>query len=466
MNKEADIVPSSFRDPSGFLFRKNGSLYRQVNQFYKEDYKQLMESGLYDSLVEENLLIPHEEVSIEPPKPDKAYKIIKPREVSFISYPYEWSFSQLKEAALTTLKIQQIALEFDMSLKDASAYNIQFDSYKPIHIDTLSFEEYIEGEPWVAYRKFCQHFLAPLAIMSYTDVQLNQLLRLYIDGIPLALASSLLPFRSRLKFTLLSHIHFHARTQERFVSQSQDEGSTTETEKEMSRTSFLGLVDSLKSAIESLSWKSKETLWSNYYGGSSNYSSEALENKKEIVEEFLTEVSPEEVWDLGANIGVFSRIASDKGIRTVSFDFDSACVEANYRKSVENEEEHILPLLLDLTNPSPGIGWHNQERQSLLDRGPAEASLALALVHHLAISNNTPFKKIAKFFAGVSKSLIIEFIPKDDPQVQRLLASREDIFADYTKSNFENSFKGHFSILDSKNIRDSDRMIYLLKRRQ
>lgn len=466
MNEGTEQVSSSFRDPSGFLFRSDGSLYRQVNRFYEDDYKKLMDSGLYDRLVKEELLISHEEVNLDPPEPARAYKIIKPREISFISYPYEWSFSQLKEAALTTLKIQQIALEFGMSLKDASAYNIQFDSYAPVHIDTLSFEEYTEGKPWVAYKQFCQHFLAPLAVMSYTDVTLNQLLRIYIDGIPLDLASSLLPLRSRFKFTLLSHIHFHARTQKRFLRQNTDVDSIATTDKKMGRTSFLGLIDSLKSAIEGLSWKSEESLWSNYYGGSSNYSSVALESKKEILKKFLVETNPDEIWDLGANVGVFSRISSDEGIKTVSFDFDPACVEANYRKSVEKEEENLLPLMLDLTNPSPGIGWQNRERMSLLDRGPADTALALALIHHLAISNNTPFRKIANFFRELSNSLIVEFIPKEDPQVQKLLLNREDIFTDYTRENFESSFEEYFSIERVERIEDSKRTIYLMEKGQ
>ncbi|MFP4642249.1 MAG: SAM-dependent methyltransferase [Chloroflexota bacterium] len=466
MNKETEIVPSSFRDPSGFLFRRDGLLYRQVNNTYKEEYDKLIGSGLYEVLTKEGLLISHEEVSIESPDPANAYKIIQPQQIPFISYPYEWCFSQLKEAALTTLKIQKKAFDFGMSLKDASAYNIQFRGSDPVHIDTLSFGGYREGEPWVAYRQFCQHFLAPLAIMSYTHVKLNQLLRIHVDGVPLDLASSLLPFRSRFRFAILTHIHLHARTQKRFEGESQGTGRFTGADKKMGRKSFLGLIDSLESGIKSLSWKPKETVWTSYYGGSSNYSSESLEHKKELIEKFLDEINPEEVWDLGANVGLFSRICSNKGIRTVSFDLDPACVEGSYLQCRENGEKHLLPLLLDLTNPSPGIGWENKERTSLLDRGPTDTALALALVHHLAISNNTPFPKIANLLTEICKWLIIEFIPKSDPQAQKLLAGREDIFSDYTQDRFENSFEKQFSIMDSSQVRDSQRIIYLMKKKQ
>jgi len=198
-------IPSSFRDPSGVLFVRDGSIFRQVNTIYKDNYDHLMNSGIYETLVADKLLIPHEEVDIEGVNPDLAYKIIKPELIPFISYPYEWSFSQLKDAALATLRIQKRSVDFGMSLKDCSAYNIQFRNGKPVFIDTLSFEKYHEGQPWVAYRQFCQHFLAPLALMSCRDVRLNQLLRVYIDGVPLDLASSLLPFRTRFVFSLLSH---------------------------------------------------------------------------------------------------------------------------------------------------------------------------------------------------------------------------------------------------------------------
>ena len=179
----------------------------------------------------------------------------------------------------------------------------------------------------------------------------------------------------------------------------------------------------------------------------------------------LDKINAKSVWDLGANVGIFSRIASDRGIQTISFDIDPAAVEKNYLECVERNEANILPLLLDLTNPSPGIGWQNQERTSLLERGPAETVLALALIHHLAISNNLPFGKIANFLSRICSSLIIEFIPKSDSQVQKLLSTREDIFPNYTQGNFENGFKDFFKIQSSVKIKDSQRTLYLMERK-
>ena len=449
---------SSFRDPSGFLFWQDGTLYRQVNTTYKDNYDRLMKSGLYEALTTAGLLIPHEEVDVEFLRPDLAYKVIRPELIPFISYPYEWCFSQLKDAALTTLRIQRTCLDFGMSLKDCSAYNMQFSKGRPVIIDTLSFEKYHEGQPWVAYRQFCQHFLAPLALMSYKDIRLNQLLRIYIDGIPLDLASLLLPFYTWLMFSLLPHIHLHARSQKRFANKIVD----TKRYK-VSRLSFLGIIDSLESAIRKQKWQSHGTEWADYYQGT-NYSSDAFAHKEQIVAEFIDKICPKSVWDLGANVGVFSRIASNKGIPTVSFDIDSAAVEKNYLECVRSGETDILPLVLDLTNPSPASGWGNEERLSLAERSRADCVLALALVHHLAISNNVPLNRIAKFLGDICRSLIIEFVPKSDSQVQRLLATKEDIFPDYTQQRFENEFKKYFNIEGGVGIRDSQRTLYLMRR--
>jgi ribosomal protein L11 methylase PrmA len=450
-------LSSSFRDPSGFLFIDNATLYRQVNHSYQENYDLLMGSGLYQKLTGMGLMVGHDEAPLSLKKTDDAYKIIRPEEVPFISYPYEWCFSQLKDGALATLKIQKTSLDFGMSLKDSSAYNVQFVRGKPVLIDTLSFEKYDEGKPWVAYRQFCQHFLAPLALESYVDIRFGQLSRVYIDGVPLDLASSLLPLGSRFRFGLLSHIHLHAKSQKRYADKSIDAGRA----RKVSRLGFLGIIDSLESTVRKLNWAPRGTEWADYYEDT-NYSSEAFREKQRFLSEVFDRVEPKDVWDIGGNTGVFSRVASDRGIPTVSYDIDPSAVEVNYRECRKREETHILPLLLDLTNPSPAIGWENRERMSFGERGPADIVLALALVHHLAISNNLPLGKIAAFFSRLSHRLVIEFVPKDDSQVQRLLRTRKDIFPHYTREAFEAEFQKFFEIIDKRQLADSSRIIYLM----
>ena len=452
---------ASFRDPSGFLFTRDGTLYRQVNKSYSTAYVHLMESGLYEKLIKAKLLVPHEEVEVPPFDPDYAYKVIKPQFVPFISYPYEWAFSQVKSAALATLSIQKRTLKVGMSLKDASAYNIQFQNGKAILIDTLSFEMYQEGRPWVAYRQFCQHFLAPLALMACADIRLSQLLRVYIDGVPLDLASRLLPFRTRFNIGLLTHIHMHASAQRKYAGKAVTQ---SEKSKGMSKQSMMGLIESLENTIKKLTWNPGGTEWGDYYQ-ITNYSDLAFEHKKEIVNKWITQAAPNLVWDLGANTGVFSRIASERGISTISFDIDPAAVEQNYRQVKSLKEQNLLPLVLDLTNPSPAIGWHNHERESFIERAPADMVFALALIHHLAISNNVPLPQLADFFHDVGIWLVIEFVPKSDSQVQKLLTTRVDIFDHYNREEFENAFMKRFDILEAIQVRESERFIYLMRRK-
>lgn len=457
------VHPASFRDPSGFLFKRDGVLYRQVNLSYREEYELLKSSGLYDELVEKGWLVAHAEVDLEPGQASLAYKVLQPELLEPISYPYEWSFSQLKDAALRTLGIQKRALKKGMSLKDASAYNIQFRDARPILIDTLSFEIYKPGQPWVAYKQFCQHFLAPLALMAKRDVRLNQLLRVYIDGIPLDLASRLLPAGTRLNFGLSAHIHLHASFQRRHASSAEKVNNRGAG---MSQQGLEGLIDSLRAGILALRWNPHGTEWGDYYSETSgHYSDAASLHKMVIIEKFLDQAAPQSAWDLGANTGNFSRAASSRGIPTVAFDIDPGAVELNFLACKKNKDKNLLPLVLDLTNPSPAIGWNNRERMSLLERGPVDAVLALALIHHLAIANNVPLPRLADFFHQVSRWLVIEFVPKEDSQVQLLLASREDIFPEYTREGFEAAFEPFFEIHSSIPVNETRRILYLMQRR-
>ena len=288
--------------------------------------------------------------------------------------------------------------------------------------------------------------------------RLAQLLRIYIDGIPLDLASLLLPAKTRLSATLQMHIHLHAASQKRYAS------SALPVKRQMSKTSMLGWIDSLETAVNGLRWSPAGTTWGEYYA-ETNYSPAGLEHKKALVADFLRQVQPRHVWDLGANTGLFSRIASQAGAYTVAFDIDPGAVELNYLESRKKAETNLLPLLLDLTNPSPGIGWGNRERMAFGERAKADAILALALVHHLAIANNLPLGRLAPNLRALGRWLIVEFVPKDDSQVQRLLASRQDIFPEYTQAHFEGAFAAHYSIHRAEAIQDSLRTLYLMEAR-
>jgi hypothetical protein len=450
----------SFRDPAGFVYCEQGDLRRQVNQVYSEHYDTLMASGLYQELVDAGLLIKHEEIDAEALDPSLAYKVIRPEKIAFVSYPYEWSFSQLQDAALLALEIQRRAVLRGMTLKDCSVYNVQFQNGRPIFIDTLSFEIYREGTPWVGYRQFCEHFLAPLALASLLDNRLIQLCRTNIDGVPLDLAARLLPWRSRLRFGLGVHIHLHSALQR---SQAGEAGPTKSARNLNGRT-LLGLIDSLQSTVRGLRWKPRSKGWATYYDDNS-YAPEEFDRKAQLVAEFLKRTGSKSAWDLGANTGYFSHLASELGLATIAFDFDPACVERTYLAVKERSDKNLFPLVLDLFNPSPPSGWLNQERSSIFERGKPDLVMALALVHHLAFTGNQPLENLAAFFGGLAPWLVIEFVPESDPQSQLLLARRRGIHHPYDRQHFEESFSKHFTLIISEPVSKSGRILYLMRRR-
>lgn len=452
---------SSFRDPSGFIFKTKNKIYRQVNKSYKNDFNQLIKSGLYENLTSQKLLIRHQEESLKSRQNDEAYKIIKPEKIDFITYPYEWSFNQYKDAALITLKIEKIALKYRMTLKDASAYNIQFYNGNPILIDTLSFETYKKGSPWVAYKQFCEHFLGPLALMAYYNPELSKLLITNIDGIKLELVSKLLPIKARLNPGLFTHINLHNLSKNKYEHKQVDRSKFN---KKISKPQLLSIIKSLERTTRSLKPKDKQTQWENYYDFT-NYSEKAFEQKNKIIKRWIKKINPKTVCDLGSNTGVFSRISTNMGIKTISIDNDYNAVDKNYMHSLSTSDQNMMPLVADITNPSPNIGWENQERLSLISRIDVDLVMSLALVHHLRISNNTPLPNIFEFFSGLGRWLIVEFVPLKDTQVKRLLANRKSIYNDYTQENFENELGKYYEISSKSALAGSKRVLYLLKKR-
>ena len=459
---EVRRVGGSFHDPSGFLYERDGVLLRQVDQSFASGYDRFISSGCYDALVAEGLLVEHHEVGLELAATPRAHRVLAPRRLPFVAYPYEWSPAQRREAALLTLRCQDVALDHGLALRDASAFNVQFDRGRPIFIDSLSFGPYIEGDPWVAYRQFCQHFVAPLALETLVDARLAALLRGSLDGIPLDLAAALLPARSRLRPGLLLHIHGQARASR---TRPAEAGQAPRTAR-FSERAMRGLIQGLRGLVEGLRWNPGRTAWSAYYEEAGHYAAEAMDEKLRAVGRFLDRVAPGTVWDLGANTGRFARMAAERGAHVVAFDSDYGAVERGW---LDLESVHlagsVLPLVLDLTNPSPALGWAHAERDSLADRGPADLVLALALVHHLAIGANIPLPHLAAYLAQLAPHLVVEWVPKEDPKVQVLLATREDVFPDYAAETFEAVFGERFTVLEREPLPGSGRVLYLMAAR-
>lgn len=448
--------PASYRDPSGFIFEKEAVLYRQVNRSFEKDFTAFTSNGCYDHLVKEGLLIPHQEIKENLTGSADWFTTLLPERVPFISYPWEWSFGMLKEAALLTLRLVKEAVAYGMILKDATPFNIQWYKGKMIFIDSLSFEKYNEQEPWIAYRQFCETFLGPLLLMHYRKTPLQELSLAYPDGIPLATIKKLLPGRSRFSLYTYLHIHLHAKVA------AQTAVNTNKAAKPFSRQKLLNLIRSLQELVQSLRLPVQTSTWSHYYEEASQRKDYLLQ-KEAIIRNWVESLNGSKTCaDLGANTGEFSRITAAKGIFTITADADPYCIESLYQRIQQEREENIHPLVLDLSHPSPAIGVNNEERNSFIQRTSVDLVMALALIHHLVIGKNIPFDRCADFFSRLGRQLIIEFVPKTDPKVMEMLSTKKDIFPDYSAEAFEYAFQQRYTIDQKMTVTGSERILYLM----
>lgn len=450
--------PASFKDPSGFIFQAEGTIYRQVNQSYAAAYDKLMSGGLYQQLVSRKQLISHQELPENITQSPEWYKTLQPAVVPFISYPYEWSFEQLRDAALLTLSILKTALDHGMILKDATPFNIQFIEGRPVFIDTLSFDTYDHTRPWVAYRQFCQCFLFPLYLEHYLKKDVQKILSVYIEGIPVDVTARLLPWKSNLNLGVWLHVYLQNTVQR---GSKKEGGNAVQFQKKK----LLDLVSHLESILQRFpEERTYKTTWNNYYDDTI-LSQEYLQEKEKIVRQYVEGLTVRRALDIGANDGYFSKILAASGIPVIATDIDGQCINRLYREVRKKNIPNILPLVVDVSNPSPAIGFHNKERAAFFDRIDTDLVLALALVHHLVIGKNIHLPLVADWLKDIAPRLIIEFVPKEDEKVKQMLKSREDIFHDYTKADFERYFSRYFDILKQQSVPGTHRTLYFMQRK-
>lgn len=460
MQQTTNRHASSFRDPSGNIFVEDGIIFRTVNPIYFNEYHSLTNSGFYKKLFDNGLLISHEEIAA-----NENHITIKPEKIPFFSYPYEWSFGQYKHAALHTLKLQKYCLQNGYTLKDATAFNVTFHNGTPVFVDSLSFDIYRDGEPWRAYKQFVMHFLAPLALAKYYGNDMLKLLVQHIDGIPLQKAAKLLPFSARFSPVVYTNIFLAAR----FDSKYNSDNSGKEKTITISKESQIKILDSLYNYIKDLSLNEK-TEWKDYYS-ITNYDAEAFEFKKQVVSKWHTSIGASKVVDFGGNDGTFSRVLKDNATEILVTDIDPNAVNQNYSQVLKNKEKNILPLVSDLLNPVPGIGFNNKERLPLQQRikdNNYDVSLALALIHHISLTGNVPFEMSAQMFASLTPYLIIEFPDREDSWVSFLLQSKREFaghFDYYNKQNFEAAYATVYDIVEKQAIPNTHRTMYLLKQK-
>ena len=433
-----EAEPGSFRDPSGRVFSKDGRIFRSVNASIAEDFDFVERSGLFADLIEKDWIIDFKKVDpsgVGPEVAQATYVLEHPR-VPLISYAYEWPFSALKAAALLHLDIQIAALEKDVMLSDASAYNIQFIGTRPFFIDVLSFVRYREGEVWKGHKQFCEQFLNPLLLHAYFGISHNAWFRGALEGVAVDDIAALLPWWRKVAPRTFMHVVLQSAFQRNALKDKSAKAKRPAKEINLPKRSLQNMLAGLRNWISGIKpRKTVRTTWETY-AQETSYSTEETHKKRTFVSDFVRETNAKLVWDLGCNTGEYLIAALSAGAEYgVGFDFDQGALESGFAKALK-EQIPIQFLFLDATNPSPDQGWNNVERKSLTARANADAVFALALVHHLAIIRNIPLDFVVDWLVALAPKGVIEFVPKQDPMVQELLRNREDIFPDYTKDVF------------------------------
>jgi hypothetical protein len=440
--------PASFRDPEArVVYSPDGEVLRELSSRGREDWEALENARFFRRALEDGRIVATEE--IEP-------GLLRHERLPFVSYPYEWPFEMLRDAALLQLGLLDEALAEGFVLKDGSPYNVQWRGSEPVFVDVGSFERLREGEPWAGYRQFCTLFLYPLMLQAYRGIPPQAWLRGSLDGIEPSEARALLP---RFRRGVLTHVVLHDRLEAKHADRERDVRSELKAagfKKELIQAN----VRRLRKLVERLSPKRGRSEWAGYRDAAP-YSDEDAARK----ERFVAASGPAEfVWDLGANDGRFSRAVGAEHVLAV--DGDERVAGELYTALRAESSRTILPLVVDLADPSPDRGWRGLERRRLEERGRPDLVLALALVHHLAIGRNLPFAELVPWLRGLGSRLVIEFADRDDPMVTRLLAAkRSETHESYGREAFERALAAGFEVERREELGSGTRTLYLAKPR-
>lgn len=454
----AGLEPGSFRDPESRVFYAGDDVLRALSPDGLSDFEALEASGLLDGerVVRTERatgtaalggLLVHEPAAV-----------LRHERIPFVSYPYEWTFSMLRDAALLQLDLLLAALEHDLVLKDSTPYNVQFKGARPTFVDVGSFERLRAGEPWVGYRQFCMLYLYPLLLQSAKDMPFHPWLRGSIDGIRPKEMRNVMSFRDRFRKGVFTNVFLHAKLEERYADKPAQ--VKQEVRRVFKKELLVANVRKMRRLVERQRWDPPRGVWT-AYGERNSYTGDDARRKDEFVRTVATSRDWKLVWDIGCNNGRYSRIAAEGARTVVAVDADQGPVELLYRDLREEQNDRILPLTMNLADPSPGLGWRGLERKSMPDRGRPDLVLALALVHHVAIGANVPVRELIDWLASLGGALVIEFPTREDPMVQQLLAPKRDgVHPDYELGFFERALKDAFEVERSERLESGTRVLY------
>jgi hypothetical protein len=458
------LDPGSFRDPDSRVYIAGGGVYRLLSERGRDDWLALSAAPVFGEATADGTLVATEAVERDAvPGIDglPAAAILRHERVPFVSYPYEWTFGMLRDAALLHLDLLAHALEDGLILKDSSPYNVQWRGAAPVFIDIGSFERLRPAEPWVGYRQFCMLFLYPLMLTAFRGVPFQPWLRGSLEGIAPADAARLLGRRDRLRRGVMTNVVLHARLERRYAAVQ-----GREVKRELRGAGFgaelvKANVRKMRKLVDRLRWEPGESAWTSY-GEADGYAAPDREAKAAFVRVAAGRRARRLAWDLGANDGDYARIAADAGCESVlAMDADHPTVELLYRALRDEGERRILPLVMDVCDPSPARGWRGRERSALLDRGRPDLTLCLALVHHLAITRNVPLPDVVAWLHALGGDLVVEFPTREDPMVRRLLAAKnEDAHGDYDLESFERALGEAFEIARRETLPSGTRVLF------
>lgn len=461
------VDSGSFRDRKARVFHRAGQVYRAIDRGALEDWRALQSTRFFARHRERGQIVDTVEVAPEElfgPGQDDWAAVLRHEKIPFVSYPYEWPMSMLKDAALLHLDLLLEALDEDMILKDSSAFNIQWRGSSPVFIDIPSFERMEPGDAWAGYRQFCEMFLYPLFLRAYKGVSHIPWLRGSLDGIDASACRALMSLRDYLRPGVLKHVYLQATMESRYADVERDfrhelKGAG------FSSDLITNNVRQLRKLVSGLQPPRPQSEWSDYVD-TGHYGPEDQERKERFVRDAVSARPRELVWDLGCNTGLYSRIAAETADYVVALDADEMSVEHLYRGLVDERCDNVLPLVGDLADPSPDCGWRARERRTLWGRQRPDLVLCLALLHHMVISANIPLREFVGWLAELGGDLVIEFVTRGDPMVDKLLRNKDDIYDDYGREQFEACLGEGFDIVRQTELMEGRRVIYSAQNKQ
>ena len=457
-----EIEPGSFRDRNGRVFYRDNAVLRGLSQEALENWELLSSKEFFHRLLADRKVVGTERVGRDSianlPELQGWAAYLRHETIPFVSYPYEWSFGMLKDAALLHLELLTAALEEAMILKDASGFNVHWRGTKPVFIDIPSFQSLPPGEPWIGYRQFCQMFLYPLFLQSYKNVPFHPWLRGRIDGIDAEDLNRLMSLRDYLRRGVFTHVYLQAKMQVDY-SNTRKDVKTELRNAGFSKQLIESNVRNLSNLVQDLRWRQSRSGWSHYHDENS-YAAAERNQKQDFVRRVVRIRRWKLVWDLGSNTGVFSRIASENSELVIAMDADHLAIERLYQALKVEGNTNIHPLVNDIADPSPGVGWRLLERKSLIERGKPDLTLCLALIHHLVIGASIPLKEVIDWLGDLGTDLVIEFVTKEDPMVKKLLLNKVDDYSDYELPKFEHWLSNAFTIERRETLTSNSRILY------